>query len=150
MGSIDDSGHDAAYPDNHSECSIFEVQPTETHSPLIASSNEVLLLSWLLVLLRTQEDGRASFEWSSRNLKDGVEHQTSNIRLSTDDVLTESHLQSSFSQAAEAVSRHIKANAPALHAAGPNEVSIFVSTGSLSHEPDNNDHEVRTQSGITL
>lgn len=150
MGSIDDSGHYAAYPDYHSEFSIFESRPHETYPSSITSGPEILLLSWLLVLLRTQEERCASFEWSYRISQDGVERQVPAIRLSSDEVMTESQLQTTFSQAVEAVARHIKANAPALRAISPKGASILVSTASLSHKTDDNDQEVRTQSSLAF
>lgn len=142
MGSIDDRGHDASYniADDSVALTTFEI---ESSAETTASSYETLLLSWLLVLLRTHEDGRASFQWTYRNRHE-VEQPTSKIRLSTDDVLTESQLQSSFAQTAEAVSRHVKANASGLQAAKPDEISVIVSTGSLSDDEDAGDYDVST------
>lgn len=150
MGSIDDAGHDAAYSDNSATFSIFDTELSESHTPSIVSSQEILLLSWLLVLLRTQEDGRASFEWSHHYTRNEFEDQITNIRLSTDEVLPDSKLHTSIAEATRAVSRHIKADDPELHAAISNDTRLFVSTGYLSHNNDKNDHEVSTQSRATL
>lgn len=66
---------------------------------------EVLLLSWLIVLLRTQEGGEVSYEWAYGSRDNAVEHQAVSECLSTD-VMTD--LQSTVGQSAAAISRHIK------------------------------------------
>lgn len=149
MGSIDSSRHSLAYQDSCNGLSVFEIQSSGSEHPSTASSYDVLLLSWLLVLLRTREDGRASFEWSFRCQKEN-EYQTPNTHLSTDDVLTDSQLHGSFAQAIERVSRHIKTNAPRLHTAKHNETSIIVSTASLSHDIDTNDNQVSMMSSTVI
>ncbi|KAJ5606380.1 AMP-binding enzyme [Penicillium lagena] len=91
---------------------------------------EILLLSWLIVLLRTQESGRISYEWAYGSRGNAVEHEAVNQCLSTD-VMTD--LQSTVGQSAATISRHIK-RTTTKSIFSP--VSILLSTRFLSRKSE--------------
>ncbi|PWY86798.1 nonribosomal siderophore peptide synthase Sid2 [Aspergillus heteromorphus CBS 117.55] len=82
---------------------------------------EIVLLAWLIVLLRTREDGQVEFEWA-------YDDQQPTKCVSTE-VLA--GLQSSVGEAADAIARHVAAAASRPVSAS----SIVLSTGSLSQSP---------------
>src|SRR3569833_3179150 len=102
---------------------------------------ELLLLSWLIVLLRTREDGRASYDWAYTD-RDGSEggEQVTRI-LSTDDVMT--GLQNRVGQAALVVSGQIATIASPTPT--PGSASLLLSTGPLSRACDGAKDEVSEQ-----
>ncbi|KAJ5814761.1 AMP-binding enzyme [Penicillium riverlandense] len=83
---------------------IVRLESDGTSTPT-GMREEALLLSWLIVLLRTQEGGQVSYEWAYGTRDNAVEHEGVSQYLSTD-VMTD--LQSTVGQSAAAVSRHIK------------------------------------------
>lgn len=136
MGSVYvEEGQTQAYGDGLRTFNITGLKSAHIDTPT-TSREDILLFSWLLVLLRTREDGRASFEWTYENRPDDVDHQTSKILLSSEHVLTDPKLQVSIRESLEAVSRHIKTNAPALYAAKSGASSLLLSTGSLLQAAD--------------
>ena len=92
--------------------------------------DEILLLSWLVVLLRTQESGQVSFEWAYGNRGNAVEHEAVSQCLSTD-VMTD--LQGPVEQSVTAMSRYTK-KITANDALSP--VPILLSTSSLSRNSE--------------
>jgi fusarinine C synthase len=92
--------------------------------------DEILLLSWLIVLLRTREDGQISCDWAYKVRESVLEDEPVNIRLSTDEVMAD--LQSTVGQAAAKISRHIATVAPRPCTAFSDPVSLVLSTGPLS------------------
>src|SRR3569833_320740 len=71
--------------------------------------DEILLLSWLIVLLRTREDSQICYEWAYKSHCGGDIDPVS-VRLSADDVMT--GLPSQVGEVAAAISRHIATLAP--------------------------------------
>lgn len=99
--------------------------------------DEILLLSWLIVLLRTREGGDISFDWAYKSLTNGPEQETVNRSLSMDEVVT--GLQSNVEEISAAISRHIATEATN-QTSSP--VSLLVSTGSLSPTSEESKDEV--------
>ncbi|KAK4131434.1 synthetase-like protein [Trichocladium antarcticum] len=100
-------------------------------------TQELLLLSWLVVLLRTREDTDtpAWFEWahSSPGQENGARREPETVmRLSARDVVPA--LDSSVAQAVAAISRHIAVGESGLDRPGP--ISLILSTGPLSRLVD--------------
>ncbi|OOQ85145.1 Nonribosomal peptide synthetase 4 [Penicillium brasilianum] len=93
---------------------------------------EIVLLSWLIVLLRTREDGRISYEWAYQNQRDWSNGEVAN-KLSTEEVLP--RLQDSVGDSLAAVSRHIE-SVKANLTAEPSSTSLLLSTGSLLESSD--------------
>ncbi|KAI0123174.1 nonribosomal siderophore peptide synthase Sid2 [Xylariales sp. AK1849] len=92
--------------------------------------DEVLLLSWLIVLLRTREDGRTSCDWAYKSRENGIEHEIVWRCLSVDDVMT--NLQNNVRQVARAISLNITTAVPGPYTAKASPASLFLSTGTLS------------------
>lgn len=101
---------------------------------------DILLLSWLIVLLRTQETNQISFDWAYKVQSNGFEHKPVIKRLSMDEVMT--GIQSSVSQSAAAISRHMTAVASNQHTAMSGPVSLLLSTNYLSQTPEEAKDEV--------
>lgn len=92
--------------------------------------DEIILLSWLIVLLRTREDGQISFEWAHN---DRVNE--SGIRsLSMGEVMP-GGLGSTLGQTTEAVSQHVATSSPGERSISE-PASLLLSTGALSISPD--------------
>ena len=70
---------------------------------------DLLLLSWLIVLLRTREDGQASFEWAYDG-ENGAQHAEAHLlasrSMSTNQVMP--NLQSKVGDVASAITRQIE------------------------------------------
>lgn len=98
---------------------------------------EILLLSWLIVLLRTREGSQISFDWTYRN---GAEQETAKGCLSMEKVMTE--LQDTTGKVAAAILDDIKTAAPSQHATTSRPVSLLLSTSSLSQTPEEAKDEV--------
>ena len=93
-----------------------------------ALSQELLLASWLITLLRTREDSEVSFEWAVHSREDEGKDESANAwRLSAGEVMP--GLDTVVEQVAAAISRHIAAASPK---PDPAPSSLLLSTGSLS------------------
>lgn len=110
---------------------VVGLAPDQTSTPT-GMRDEILLLSWLIVLLRTQESSQISYDWAYKGREDGFEHEPVNRCLSTDEVMT--GLQSNVAQTAAAISRHITTVAPSQCTAMPSPGSLLLSTSSLSQK----------------
>jgi len=103
----------------------------------------VLLLSWLIVLLRTREGGEISFDWAYKGWTDSLKHEQAKGHLAMGNVMT--GLQDNVGQVAAAIRRDIVASvASSQHTAIPGSVSLLLSTGSLSQTPQEVKEEVST------
>lgn len=109
--------------------------PSETCLPT-ALRADVLLTSWLILLMRTREERQASFEWAYDGWEDEAVHQRTARRLSTDEVLPGLDLDSSLADAIQKTSR--------IHGLGVKDLCtetscpkhLLLSTGSLSKASD--------------
>ncbi|KFY52999.1 hypothetical protein V496_07991 [Pseudogymnoascus sp. VKM F-4515 (FW-2607)] len=97
---------------------------------LTGMKDETLLLSWLIVLLRTREGGRMSFDWTYKSPEDGLEHEPETRSISTEDVVT--GLQSSITDTATVISRCITSAEPSQRIPKSSPRSLVLSTSSLS------------------
>ncbi|ROV87097.1 hypothetical protein VMCG_10891 [Cytospora schulzeri] len=110
----------------------YQVAGLASHQPSTPTGmrDEILLVAWLIVLLRTREDGRVCYDWTYKDQATGrEEHEPVNI-LSTDQVMP--NLQSSVQQVAEAISRQLTTAIPSQHTATTSPASLLLSTGPLS------------------
>jgi hypothetical protein len=111
----------------------FEVAGLASDTPTsTAMKEEIVLASWLLVLLRTQEDGRVSFDWNYKGQEDGIELEPVNS-LSSDQVMP--NLQSSIKQVTAAISSQIEKVASRPRPPS----SLILSTSSLSQTTEGMD-----------
>lgn len=94
---------------------------------------EIVLLSWLIVLLRTREDGRASYEWTYQPQGDVSKREVA-FKLSTDEVLP--RLQNNVEDTLALISRHIENVKGNLGPAESSPTSLLLSTGFLSESAD--------------
>jgi hypothetical protein len=115
----------------------------ETSTPT-GMRDDLLLLSWLIVLLRTREDGQASYEWAYDGQEDGGVHERKNRSLSTDQV--EITLQSKVGEVAAAISRQIITATP--DQAGSTPATLLLSTGSLSRTAEGAKDEVSRRTPV--
>jgi hypothetical protein len=105
---------------------------------------EIALVSWLLVLLRTQEDGRVSFDWAYKGQEDGVRLEPVNS-LSSDQVMP--NLRSNIGQVAAAISRQIEKVASSPRPSS----SLVLSTSVLSQTSEAKDEvSIRTCAHLDL
>ena len=94
---------------------------------------EIVLLSWLIVLLRTREDGRASYEWTYQSHGDLSNTEVA-FKLSTAEVLPK--LQNSVGDTLASISCYIENVKENLRPAESSSTSLLLSTGSLSESAD--------------
>ncbi|KFY84358.1 hypothetical protein V500_09373 [Pseudogymnoascus sp. VKM F-4518 (FW-2643)] len=97
---------------------------------LTGIKDETLLLSWLIVLLRTREGGQISFDWAYKSPEDGFEQEPETRSLSTDEVVT--GLQSNITDTAAVISRYITTAEPSRRVPKSSPGSLLLSTSSLS------------------
>lgn len=101
---------------------------------------EIVLLSWLIVLLRTREDGRASYEWAYQSQGDVSNSEVAN-KLSTDEVLP--RLQENVGDTLASISHHTENAKGNLKIAESSPTSLLLSTGSLFESTDSTKDDVR-------
>jgi fusarinine C synthase len=132
----------------------FEVDGLASKISLTGMRDEVLLLSWLIILLRTREDGIASYDWVYKSQADGCALEPVN-RMAMNEIMA--GVQSEVGQAAAVIYRQITAVLPSQLAIAPDRlavmsnqlaaashpVSLLLSTSSLSHMVDANDNVSR-------
>ncbi|PLB43453.1 nonribosomal siderophore peptide synthase Sid2, partial [Aspergillus steynii IBT 23096] len=97
---------------------------------LTGKREEVLLLSWLIVLLRTREDSQFSFDWSHRNQQDDVANDFETRSLSMSEVVSD--LRNLVGQTATDLVPRVTAATSSPYTAATNPTSLLLSTGSLS------------------
>ncbi|KAB8074309.1 hypothetical protein BDV29DRAFT_156789 [Aspergillus leporis] len=112
--------------DDFSSFEVASLAADQTATPT-GMREELVLLSWLLVLLRTREGGQIRFYWAYK----GSGHEPLTGSLSIDEVMT-TGLQSNIGQTAAAISRQIATVASSQPEAAAGPVSLLLSTGSLS------------------
>ncbi|KAF7590342.1 Non-ribosomal peptide synthetase [Aspergillus hancockii] len=108
--------------DGFSSFEIVGLKADQTATPT-GMKEELVLLSWLLVLLRTREGGQIRFDWAYK----GSEEEPVNECLAMDDVMK--GLQSNVGETAAAIAHKIATAVPR-HPAAP--TSLLLSTGSLA------------------
>lgn len=107
---------------------------------LTSMKDETLLLSWLIVLLRTREGGQVTFDWAYKSSEDGFENEFETRSLSTDEAVT--GLQNSITETTTVVSRFITTAEPSQRTPKSNPGSLVLSTSSLSKTSDGAKDEV--------
>lgn len=116
---------------------------TDLNSSPTGVKEEVLLLSWFIVLLRTREEDRISYEWAyqSQSNNDASSHKRLIRCISSDQVVPD--LQSKVEQVTTSIARHINAAASNQNElGGTSPASIILSTSLLSQTSDRVNDEV--------
>lgn len=106
--------------------------------------HEILLLSWLIVLLRTQEESQVCFDWACKSQQDGFEPEPTSRRLSMEEVMT--GLQDNVKQVAAAISLDVATAVSNQHAITSDPAALLLSTSSLSRTSEEAKDEVGNQS----
>jgi hypothetical protein len=107
---------------------------------LTGMKDETLLLSWLIVLLRTREGGQVSFDWAYKSSEDVFEQELETRSLSTDEVVT--GLQNNITETTTVVSRFITTVEPSQRTPKSSPGSLLLSTSSLSKTSEGAKDEV--------
>lgn len=107
---------------------------------LTGMKDETLLLSWLIVLLRTREGGQVSFDWAYKSPEDVFGDDLETRSLSTDEVVTE--LQNNITETTTVVSRFITTAEPSQRTPKSSPASLLLSTSSLSKTSEGAKDEV--------
>ncbi|KFZ11796.1 hypothetical protein V501_04577 [Pseudogymnoascus sp. VKM F-4519 (FW-2642)] len=97
---------------------------------LTGMKDETLLLSWLIVLLRTREGGQVTFDWAYMSSEDAFENEFETRSLSTDEAVT--GLQNNITETTTVVSRFITTAEPSQRTPKSSPGSLLLSTSSLS------------------
>lgn len=126
----------SAGPDDSIGFQSFQMPELASEQTLTPSGmkEEILLLSWLIVLLRTREDSQVSFDWA---YEFGVEHKSTKQCLSMEKVMT--GLQDPVEKVTTAISADIT---PHQQEIPPTPASILLSTSSLSRTSEEVKDEV--------
>lgn len=104
-------------------------EPASPATPATITT-EILLVSWLIVLLRTREDGQVFYEWAYKTEKGAEAEAVPAMRLSTSEVLPDLH--STVEQMASAIASNVSAASTEDFASFSAQGSFLLSTGSLS------------------
>ncbi|KAK4096517.1 nonribosomal siderophore peptide synthase Sid2 [Parathielavia hyrcaniae] len=92
-------------------------------------SQELLLLSWLIVLQRTREERQITYEWAYKTIESKNKADDEAVAtFSADELLP--GLDCTVEHGSAVISRHITSSSPRPTSAGP--VSLLLSTGPLS------------------
>lgn len=108
----------------------------KSDSGLTGMRDELVLLSWCIVLLRTSEEGQASFEWAYRRQQDNPEDYT----LNTAEVF--SSLQRTVEQARNEILQRISTSSVDQSTSIPRPASLVLSTGLLAQTTSEVDDKV--------
>jgi hypothetical protein len=107
--------------------------------------DEILLLSWLIVILRTQDSGQISYEWAYGIQATDTEAQPVVRRLLMKDVVVD--LKEEIRNAAEATARHVMDVSQREHTTTI-PISLLLSTGSLSRTEEGGQEKVSGRSSL--
>ena len=118
---------------------IVGISPEPASPATPTTTIEILLTAWLIVLLRTREDGQVLYEWMYKRENGANIEAATTMRLSTSEVLPDLHV--TVEQVASAIASSASAACttqfPPFSAAG----SLLLSTGSLSRVKTKTDQD---------
>lgn len=131
--------------DNNSSLKSFEVigLVADQASTPTGMTDEIILLSWLIVLLRVKEDMRAHYDWTYQMRQPGQESQLESGCLSTDDVMESP--KSSVFQVASEISKRIAGAISIQNDTSKNSSSLILSTGCQLEKASDGKVEVNTR-----
>ncbi|KAJ9492309.1 hypothetical protein VN97_g923 [Penicillium thymicola] len=118
------NGIEKAPTDTNGDFSSFQIAhlASEQITTPTGMKEEIVLLSWLMVLLRSREDSQISYDWSYKDFTNGTEPESVH-KLLMNEVME--GLQSNVGEVATAISRSITAGASS-------PACLILSTSSLS------------------
>ncbi|GAB1198118.1 Nonribosomal peptide synthetase 4 [Aspergillus pseudonomiae] len=132
-GSVDISSAGQADGDGFTSFEVAGLAADEPTTPT-GMREEVLLISWLIVLLRTREGGHIRYDWAYKGRECGAEQEPVKAYLSMGELAI--GLQDSVGQATATISQYIKTVSSSTEATASNTASLLLSTGSLSQSSD--------------
>ena len=132
-GSVDISSAGQADGDGFTSFEVAGLAADEPTTPT-GMREEVLLISWLIVLLRTREGGHIRYDWAYKGRECGAEQEPVKAYLSMGELAI--GLQDSVGQATATISQYIKTISSSKEATASNTASLLLSTGSLSQSSD--------------
>lgn len=138
-GSVGESSAGQADGDSFTSFEVVGLAADEPTTPT-SMKEEVLLISWLIVLLRTRDSGQVQYEWAYKGRDNGAEQEPVKACLSMGELLT--GLQDSVGQATAAISQHVKTVTSSECTTVSNPASLLLSTGSLSQTSEDVKDEV--------
>jgi hypothetical protein len=118
---------------------IFENAGDQT-TPPTGMGDEILLLSWLIVLLRTRDDAQIFYDWAYETEVTDPKAISVVCRLHMEDVVLD--LRDKIGNVAEAISRRVIAVPQNQHTTTITPASLLLSTGSLSRTHEHGQAEV--------
>lgn len=126
-----------AHPVDRDGFRSFEVTELATgdNATPTGMKEELVLLSWLLVLMRTREGTLPRYEWAYKN-RDEADLTSTHNQLPTEKLVP--GLQSSTTEVAKSILEHIQSSAPA-EGAVTSPASLLLSTGSLTPDAEANE-----------
>lgn len=109
---------------------ILDLRAPEENRTTTGMRDEIALLSWLLVLLRTQDDSETVFEWAYKERASDSGHETVIRSLKMDEVITDS--RNKVGHVASSIATSMKMNIPSQSTTSSCHASLLLSTSSLS------------------
>lgn len=107
---------------------------------------DMILISWLIVLWRTREDAQISYDWAYRGWDLDTDHEAAAPTcLSTDEIAT--GMQTKVEEATASISRHLTRVDGGATRPWPNPASLILSTETISRSDE---EEVSDESSTTL
>ncbi|KAE8381663.1 hypothetical protein BDV26DRAFT_72260 [Aspergillus bertholletiae] len=105
---------------------------------------DILLVSWMVVLLRTHEGGQIQYDWAYKNQEQDAGREPVKTHFSMGELVT--GLQESVGRTTTAICQYIKTVASSRSATVSSPDSLLLSTGSLSQTPE----DVKDEGAIHL
>ena len=104
------------------------------HNTTTGMREDIVLTAWLIVLLRTREGSRVSFDWAYKSPTDENELASSHKCLSMDKVM--GGLRDNISNVSQAILDQISTTGSLNGSASGIRHSLLLSTSSLSQQPE--------------
>ena len=114
---------------------------SEPQSTPTGLKDEIILLSWLIVLLRVKEDRQASYDWMYRTREPENKHRLSSGYLSTSQVIA--NLKSNVREATTAVSTYLSGITLNSQVGHPGSMSLILNTECQPKDADERESQVR-------
>ena len=102
--------------------------------------DELLILAWIIVLLRTQESSQICFDWAYESQASSAQLEPLYRRLSLDEIIPDT--QSTVDQSAAAISCYIASAASFQEVSISSPLSLLLSTSPLSQKSEEPNYEV--------
>lgn len=102
--------------------------------------NDIVLVAWLIVLLRTREGNQVNFDWGYKTEQSDIQQDSGLKQICMGKVI--STLQDKVGDAIATLSRNIHAMTEAQSASASGPVALIMSTSSLAEKSEESRDEV--------